>query len=293
MGAADIVPGVSGGTIAFISGIYERLLAALSSFAGPALTHLAQGRFKAFWSAVDASFLCVLFSGILLSIFSLSSTISYLLANWPHLVWAFFLGLVLASVWHVAKTIRQWSVNRFLALSVGAGIAYFLTAAQLSQLAPEPENIFLAGFIAISAMILPGISGSFILLILGLYQHVLGAIKSLDMVTIGVFASGCVLGLLVMAKFLTWAFRKYHDLTMALLTGFLIGALNKLWPWKQTISWNTNSHGEKIPFEQIPVSPLHFEQITGTSSDLVLALILLFAGVGLVVSIEVLTAHRQ
>ncbi|PID42053.1 MAG: DUF368 domain-containing protein [Proteobacteria bacterium] len=293
MGAADIVPGVSGGTIAFISGIYERLLAALSSFAGPAVRLLLKGQFRAFWLAVDANFLCVLFSGILVSIFSLSSTISYLLANWPHLVWAFFLGLVLASVWHVAKMIRQWCFNRFVALVVGAVVAYLLTALQWSHLAPLPQNIFLAGFIAISAMILPGISGSFILLILGLYQHVLGAIKSLDVTTIGLFACGCATGLLVMAKFLTWAFRHFHDITMALLTGFLIGAMNKLWPWKETVSWRTDSHGEKIPFEQIPVSPLHFEQINGTSPDLAFALLLLVAGIGVVVVVEVLGREKR
>lgn len=142
-------------------------------------------------------------------------------------------------------------------------------------------------------MILPGISGSFILVLLGMYQNILAAVKSLDLTTIGTFAAGCVVGILAMSRFLSWAFRHYHDFTMAVLMGFMIGAMNKVWPWKQTLSWRTSSHGEQVPVEQISVMPQTYAQLTGLPSDLLVSILLMSVGILLVVVIEYLGRGKR
>lgn len=258
MGAADVVPGVSGGTIAFITGIYEELLTTISNANLGALKVLKSDGLKAFWQHINGNFIAVLLFGIATSIVSLAKIITKLLDAYPVLLWAFFFGLILSSVWLVGKSVKQWNVKNVLSLIFGTGIAFYVT------ILPPMENpnalwfVFLSGAIAICAMILPGISGSFILLLLGSYQMILGAIKDLKITTIITFAIGCVIGLLSFSKLLSWMFKKYHDLTVALLTGFLIGSLNKIWPWKETISTRVNSDGEMVPFIQENVLPSNF-----------------------------------
>lgn len=231
IGAADVVPGVSGGTIALITGIYDRLINAISN-ALPAIKELVKGDFKSFWKSIDGTFLLTIFLGIAISFISLAKAIAYALEHYPEQLDAFFFGLILASAIYLARQIPEKSVLHILIFLAGVGIAYGLTI--LPPLSPTPSYamVFGAGAIAICAMILPGISGSFILLIMGMYEFVLGGIKDFKLGIIGAFMAGAVLGLLSFSRLLSWLFKNYKNETLWLLTGFLIGALNKVWPWK-------------------------------------------------------------
>jgi len=259
MGAADVVPGVSGGTIAFITGIYEELLETISSVNLDALKKLKVEGIKGFWNHINANFLVALFLGIAISIVSLAKLITYLMESHAVLLWSFFFGLIVSSIYLVGKKIKQWDFVKIIGLIIGSVVAYYIT------ILPPMENpdalwfVFVSGAIAICAMILPGISGSFILLLLGSYEMILGAIKDIKLATIGVFAVGCLTGLLSFSKLLNWLFKHYHDLTVAILTGFLVGSLNKIWPWKETISTRINSHGETVPFIQENILPNNFD----------------------------------
>lgn len=286
MGAADIVPGVSGGTIAFITGIYFRLLEAIGAVPEAVFRHLVRGRLKAFWQACDGTFLLSLLLGIVGSIATLASAISYILAEYPILIWSFFFGLIVASVWHVGRQVRHYVPLLVVPFLAGTVFAWWVTTLPASELAPSPLVFFGAGAIAICAMILPGISGSFILVILGMYVPVLDAIRALDIGTLLIFAGGCLVGLLSVARLITWAFRRYHDLVLALLTGFMVGALNKVWPWKETLSWRTNSAGERVPLNEASTSPLGYAEITGQDPQLMLAVICALLGLSLVLAVE-------
>lgn len=258
MGAADIVPGVSGGTIAFITGIYERLIAALKSINLVALRQLLKGDVKGAWQTIDGNFLLAVFGGVLVSVFSLVKLISYLLEHEQVLLWSFFFGLILASALVIGQKIKQWNVGSVIALLAGIGIALFITLATPAQTPDGLWFIFLSGAIAICAMILPGISGSFILLLLRKYEYVVGAVKELDITTILVFMAGCVVGLLSFARLLSWMFKRFHDLTIALLTGFMLGSLNMVWPWKEVIETRIDSKGVEVPFRYESVLPGQF-----------------------------------
>ncbi|HCQ28643.1 MAG TPA: DUF368 domain-containing protein [Flavobacteriales bacterium] len=259
MGAADVVPGVSGGTIAFITNIYEELIDSINRLNGKAITILFKEGVKPFWQHINGNFFLFLLAGIGISIVSLAKLITHLLATYPVLVWSFFFGLVFASIFFVGKQVSKWNISTALSFVAGAVIAYVVT-----DLPPmhSPESswfIFLSGAIAICAMILPGISGSFILLLLGSYETVLNAIKNIEIKTILLFAAGCVVGLLSFSRLLKWMFAHFHNLSVALLSGFLLGSLNKIWPWKETISTRVNSHGEVVPFIQKNISPFATE----------------------------------
>lgn len=292
MGAADIVPGVSGGTIAFITGIYFRLLAAVNSVPSAVLGELLKGRVKAFWIRCDGTFLALLLAGILVSIVTMASMISYLLQAYPILLWSFFFGLILASVWHVLRQLQRPDWPLLAPLALGVVFAWWVTTLPVGQVSPSGLVFFGAGALAICAMILPGISGSFILVILGMYAPVLAAIKGAQLATLALFAGGCLVGLLSIARLLTWAIHRYHDAVMALLTGFMIGALNKVWPWKETLSWRTNSAGEQVPLSQVSVSPDRFSELTGEPSQWALALGLAIAGFVAVLLVEWLGQRR-
>ncbi|MDX1538335.1 DUF368 domain-containing protein [Arsukibacterium sp.] len=261
MGAADVVPGVSGGTLAFILGVYERLLAAISAVNITAVKLLLRGRLKAFWQHIDGTFLLCLFSGILLSIFSLANVISYLLIHRPVPLWAFFNGLILASLPVLLRSV-SWTMVRGLLLLLGVMFAVVVGSLAPVQLEPAPYIFFLAGAIAICAMILPGISGSFILLILGMYAPVMLAVTELQFGILALFASGCLIGLLSFSRFLNWLLKHYHDATLALLTGVVVGALYRIWPWQ---------------FQQQLLSPGQYQQLA--DSDFLLAVVACVAGI--------------
>ncbi|WP_282073847.1 DUF368 domain-containing protein [Polaribacter atrinae] len=274
MGAADVVPGVSGGTIAFISGIYEELLGSISNVNLGLFKTLKKDGLKAAWTQLNGNFLASLFIGIFISIISLAKVIKYLLENEPVLLWSFFFGLVLASIIYIAKQITKWNILSFVVLILGAFLAYYITT--LNPLVSENSSslfIFIAGAIAICAMILPGISGSFILVLLGAYKPVLDALNNKDFKTIFVFMAGAVIGLLSFSHVLKWLFKHYKNLTLAALTGFIIGSLNKIWPWKETLTWRTNSKGIEVPFKEQSVSPFSFEGDTQLTMAIVLAVV--------------------
>lgn len=232
MGAADVVPGVSGGTIAFISGIYEELIESINKINLGALKILKKEGIKSFWNHINGTFFVFLFAGIIVSIASLAKVVTYLLEAHPVLIWSFFFGLIVASVWLIGKTIKRWSPGVIVTLLIGAGIAFYISSIESVASVEAKWYIFLSGTLAICAMILPGISGSFILVLLGSYHIVLEAVKSRDLVVIGLFAIGCLIGLLTFARLLKYLFNHYKEITIALLTGFMIGSLYKVWPWK-------------------------------------------------------------
>ena len=290
MGAADVVPGVSGGTIAFISGIYEELLTSISNVNLSLLQTLKKEGFKAAWKQVNGNFLLSLFIGIFISIVSLAKAIKYLLEHHPILLWAFFFGLVLASVIYIAKQITKWNFIAILVLFAGAILAYYITT--LNPLVSENSSslfLFLAGAIAICAMILPGISGAFILVLLGAYKPILAAVNNKDIKVIALVGAGAIVGLLTFSRVLKWLFANYKNYTLAVLTGFIIGSLNKIWPWKETLSWRVNSHGINVPFKQQSISPFSFEG----EHQLVLAILLAIIGFGLILLLEKLAVKKQ
>jgi len=252
MGAADVVPGVSGGTMALIVGVYEELLGSLSSLNYQSLRVLKTQGFTAAWKAVNGSFLLALFAGVLVSIFSLATLISWLLNHHPILVWSFFFGLVLASVVYVGKQLSTWTLSSVLFAILAAFVAYHITTLQPLVFGESSAFfLFLAGSIAICAMILPGISGSFILVLLGAYKPVLEAVHTRNIPNILFFMTGAVIGLLTFSKLLKWLFVRYKDQTLAVLTGFILGSLNKIWPWKKTLTVLHVPSRKVIPFSEI------------------------------------------
>jgi len=283
MGAADVVPGVSGGTIAFISGIYEELLTSISSINFSTLKLLKSKGIKAAWKAINGNFLVALVLGIFISIVSLAKLISWLLENKPIMVWAFFFGLVLASILYIGKQITKWNFITVIVFALGAVLAFYITTLQpLISEHSSPVFFFLAGAIAICAMILPGISGAFILVLLGAYKPVLEAIHNKDFKLLAILAVGAIVGLLSFSKILKWLFNNYKNYTLAVLTGFIVGSLNKIWPWKETLTWRTNSHGLEVPFNQQSISPFSFEG----DSQLLLAIVLAIVGFALIILLE-------
>lgn len=290
MGAADVVPGVSGGTIAFISGIYEELLNSISSFNFSLINVFKNEGFKSVWIKVNGNFLVSLFVGILISVLSLAKLIESMLENHPIVIWSFFFGLVLASIIYIGKQITKWTKGSVLCLILGAILAFYITTLNpMVSANSSPWFLFLAGMIAICAMILPGISGSFILVLLGAYKPVLNALNTKDFVSIIIFLVGAVLGLLSFSRILKWLFSTYKNYTLATLTGFIIGSLNKIWPWKETISWRINSKGIEVPFNTASVSPFSFEG----DNQLLISIFLMLIGFGLIILLEKLAIKKD
>lgn len=286
MGGADVVPGVSGGTIAFISGIYEELLESIKAVNIPNLKLLLKGEFKAFWKAINGNFLLVLFSGILVSVKSLASLLIYLKETYPIQLWSFFWGLIMISAVVVLRQINQWRWPVILSGIIGIFIAFFITSTTPAQTSDSYLMIILSGVLGISAMILPGISGAFILLILGKYEFILTALSELDLVVIGLFLLGCLIGLVSFVRIISWLLSKYHNAAVALLAGFMMGSLNKLWPWKQTLEYRLDRHGEQVPFVDINVWPNKYLEVTGQDPVIIQALLYMAVGFFIIVVIE-------
>ncbi|KJR30839.1 DUF368 domain-containing protein [Vibrio navarrensis] len=293
MGAADVVPGVSGGTIAFITGIYDTLLESIRRI-NPSIFRLwkAQG-FTAAFQHINGFFLIALFGGVLTSIATLAKLITWMLANHPIPIWSFFFGLILVSVYHILRQVERKDVTRFALLLLGIVFAYSITVLKPLHLEPTSLNVLLAGAIAICAMILPGISGSFILLLIGMYAPVLGAVKNVQLDILGLFLAGCVAGLLTFSHVLSWLLRRFRDFTLMFLTGLMIGTLPKIWPWKETISWRLNSKGEQVPLVQHNLSPFEFESLTSQPSQLGLAIIMALLAFVLVLGLEKFAEANQ
>ncbi|BFP42696.1 DUF368 domain-containing protein [Flavobacteriaceae bacterium GF1] len=258
MGAADVVPGVSGGTIAFISGIYEELITSINNIKPSLITVWRKEGFGTLWKQLNGNFLAALFLGIFISVLSLAKFLSWLLENEPVLLWSFFFGLVLASIFLVGKEIKKWTIATLLIGIIGAGIAYFITTLPPSENVDSLPYLFLSGALAVCAMILPGISGAFILVLLGSYKTILDAVHERDFLLVGTVAVGAIFGLLSFAKLLKWMFKNYHNATLALLTGFIIGSLNKIWPWKKVLETRVFD-GKSIDVDFQNVLPNQFD----------------------------------
>ena len=282
MGAADIVPGVSGGTVAFITGIYDQLLDSLRAVDLEFLARLSRLDIAGAWQHINGRFLLALLLGIATSIFSLAQLVSWVLEHHPVPLWAFFFGLILASALVLLREVDNWSVSKVLCLLSAGAVAVCIALSPVMSLEMGLAGVFLAGFLAVCAMILPGISGSFILVLLGMYSTTLVALKSLDLVFILVFVIGAGCGLLCFSRLLHWLLQRFHQGTMAVLTGFLFGSLLVVWPWKRVLEWVEGSHGQLKPAQQFPVSPLDFQIYTGQDPQLWFCLSLMIAGFAVV-----------
>lgn len=285
MGAADVVPGVSGGTMAFILGIYEELIHAIHAVNFTFISRMLTLRVREAFNEFPWQFLLALGLGIATAIFTLAEGLNWALHNHPVLVWAFFFGLVVASVVVVRKRVSRWTPSAVLALLLAA-IGSFLLMGLVPTETPEaPWFLFLSGAMAIAAMVLPGISGAFILVLLGKYRYVLNAVVNRDIFTLLVVITGAAVGLVTFARLLRWMFRHYHDLTVAAMTGLMIGALRKVWPWKQAATAEID--GELQVVREINLLPEAF------TPEVVLAILLALLGFGFVVLLEHLAYRRS
>lgn len=293
MGAADVVPGVSGGTVAFITGIYDELLQSINSIDGEAFRLLFKFRIADFWKKINGKFLVVLFGGIVTSILSLAKLMTYLLSNHPILIWSFFFGLILISAPLVTREIKHWNAATILSFIIGISVAYTITILSPTQSPDSLWFIFFAGSLAICAMVLPGISGAFILLLIGKYQYMITSLIEFNIPVILVFISGCVLGILGFSKFLTWILKNYHSATVALLAGFMLGSLNKVWPWREVLEYVTNSHGEQVPVFDRSILPWNYFAVTNKDPQIFMAILMMALGVFIVVLIEKIAARLK
>lgn len=289
MGAADAVPGVSGGTIAFISGIYEELIKTISGVNLLLFKTLKKEGFSAFWAQLNGNFIVALISGIIISYVSFMRLAKYLIENHPILIWSFFFGLIVASIFFVGKQINKWNAGVVVSIILGALAAYYITT--LPTMADNNSSLFLffAGALAICAMILPGISGSFILVILGAYKTLSDALHDFDVKKIAIFTFGAIVGLLSFSHILKWLFKHYHNITLALLTGFIFGSLNKIWPWKEVVTWQTTSDGIKTPLVEKSISPFTFDG----NPQITYAIILMVVGFLTIFILEKIGSKKQ
>ncbi len=288
MGAADVVPGVSGGTIAFISGIYEELISSINNVSLATLKIWKEQGFKAFWKKLNGNFLLALFIGIFISLFSLATLVSWFLENQPVMLWSFFFGLVTASIIFVGKAIEKWNVLTILMLVIGACVAYFVTTLPPNENVASLPFLFLSGAIAVCAMILPGISGAFILVLLGSYKTILDAVHERDLKIVVTVGLGAIFGLLSFARLLKWMFKNYKNATLAVLTGFILGSLPKIWPWKQVLE--TKTFGDKIiTIKEANISPFNYEG----DNQLVFAILLAIIGFSLIFILEKFADKEQ
>jgi len=302
MGIAEVIPGVSGGTIAFITGIYEQLINTIKAFGPELFSALKTGGLKAGWQAVNGNFLLSLIAGMVIGIGVGVFGVTHLLENYPVLLWAFFFGLIVASAIYIGKQVPQWKVTEIVALVAGIGVAYWITVAVPAEGTEALWFVFMSGAIAISALLLPGISGSFILLLLGMYTFIIPtvkeALKTLDgdkLLILAVFAAGCAVGLVTFSRVLSWTFKHFQNPTLALLTGFMVGSLNKIWPWRipvsglteegEKVNWTTGVKLDKV-IEEMNVAPSTYENLMGESSYLVGAILAAILGIAIVFLLE-------
>jgi len=316
MGIAEVIPGVSGGTIAFITGIYEKLLNTIKAFGPELIQSFKQGGVKLAWQIINGNFLIALIAGMLVGVVVGVFGITHLLDNYPILLWAFFFGLIIASAIYIGKQVKKWNWSSLLAITVGAVVAYWITIAAPAEGNTALWFVFLSGMIAISALMLPGISGSFILLLLGMYTYIIPTLKNTlrtfegeNLIVLGVFGLGCLVGLATFSRVLSWTFKHYENTTLALLTGFMIGSLNKIWPWRIPEIWLVKTlDGEYITPEgtldytayqeslslgeelkllvEKNVSPANFEQLTDEPNYFLGAVICAIAGFVVVFLLE-------
>lgn len=293
MGAADIVPGVSGGSIALIAGIYQQLLDSINAFNLDNLLLLKSFQIKELYARVNGSFLLSLVLGILTSILALSRVITYLMEEHPIPLWSFFSGLILVSAFLILKETKKWNFVIVISIAIGTAFAWWVTNLPPTTTPEAPWFTFVAGAIAICAMILPGISGSFILLILGQYERILQAVLEKDIFTLALFATGCLVGILSFSRVVAFLLRRFHAATIGLLSGFMLGSVNELWPWKLVTVWRTSSKGKQVPFLTENILPGDYLAQVGQQPQIGWAIGAFFFGIGLVLFIEWLASKLQ
>lgn len=281
MGMVELIPGVSAGTIAFITGIYTELLDSIKGLNLSALKVWKERGFRAFWTAINGRFLLTLVTGMFLALLSFSRLIQYVLKHHPELCWSFFFGLIIAASLYIARDIK-WNFARILLFASGIGVMAYIFTASSGALEPTPINLIIGGAVAISAMLLPGISGSFMLVLMGLYAPVLAALNSFDLPVLLYFIFGIGAGLLLFTRLLSWLLHHYAQAMQALLTGVMIGSLIKIWPWKETaVRFNARSLIETFERNVLP----------SWSTEIIPALLLMVLGVTVVFAVE-LAAKR-
>lgn len=267
MGIAEVIPGVSGGTIAFITGIYEQLINTIKTVLGPDwIVAWRKNGIKDAWKTANGNFILFLMIGMAFGVITGVFGVTFLLENYPVLLWAFFFGLIIASAIYIGQQVNGWGLAEIIGLIAGTIIAYVITIASPAQGTEALWFIFIAGLIAISALILPGISGSFILLLMGMYTIIIPTVKDAlktfafdKLLVVGVFGLGCLVGLATFSRLLSWTFKHYKNPTLAVLTGFMLGSLNKIWPWRNILETRVNSKGEVVPFLEKSVTPGQFD----------------------------------
>ena len=288
MGTADIIPGVSGGTVAFITGIYNHLLSAISSINLSSIWLGLRGKFKEAIVEIHLKFLLVLFGGVVVAVLSTARLMHFLLVSYPVEIWSLFFGLVLASIWYVGRAIPTWNIAALLSITAGGFFAYQVVGLIPIQTPNSPQFLFFCGSIAICAMILPGLSGSFLLLILGKYQFITGALRSPfeegHLEALLVFISGCLIGLFSFSRILKFCLQRFEQITMCLLTGLMIGAMRKVWPWKVVIE-SELINGKEYVVREENILPL-------LDANLFMPLVMFFLGISAVITLEQ-TAHQR
>ena len=285
MGAAEVVPGVSGGTIAFVSGFYDRLIFAIQRFTPTNLWSMRILGIRGMWQELEINFLLMLFGSMLVSIVLLAGGVSFLLEHHPVVIWSFFVGLILASVYSVGRRLNI-SLETALGLVVGVTVGYAMTRLAPVEADATPLALFTGGCIAICAWILPGLSGSFVLLILGLYQTVILAIRDFELLVLAYVGVGCAVGIIAFSRILSVLLARFHNATVAVLVGIMIGALPKIWPWKRTTSYLIGDDGKQIPVVQEPVTPLAYEQLNNLDPYLVEAVLAGLAGAVIILLLD-------
>ena len=287
MGAVEVVPGVSSGTIALIAGIYEELLSTIKNFP-VAIKDLFKNKFDLglFWKNANGNFLLALFLGMGTGVLSLAKLTKHLLEHYPVPMWAFFFGLVLASVWFVLREVEKWKSTYFALFALGAIVGFLITILSPAETPEELWFIFLSGAIAICAMMLPGISGSFMLLLLGKYQYVLTALTEGNIPVILTFISGALIGIILFSHFLSWLLKNYHAITIFFLGGIMFGSLNKIWPWKTVVETVVKPDGEIVPVVESNILPATYTELTGAPSQILYAIIMLIVGLSIIFIID-------
>lgn len=287
MGSADVVPGVSGGTVAFITGIYEALIDAINAVNLDFVRRLLRLQWRAAFADFPWQFLLALAVGLAAAVLTMAHFLSWALEHYATLVWAFFFGLILGSIFLVRKRIKRWTPAMVAVLIAFAVAMFWLVGMTPTEMPHTPLFLFLSGALAICAMILPGISGAFILVLLGQYRYVLEAVVSRDLLTILVVGAGAAFGLLAFARVLKWLFSRYHDLTVAALIGLMIGSLRKIWPWKEVLATQVEPDGSVIPVLEANVLP------NGSAGEVLAVIGLAMLALALVVGIEALATRGR
>ena len=286
MGTADVIPGVSGGTIAFITGIYDELVNSIRAVNLSLFKILLTGNFSGFWKQFNGNFLLAVLSGIATSIITLAGLMSWLLLNYPIQVWSFFFGLILISAPLIFREIQSWTTVVYISLLAGTGMAYAITVLSPAETPESLWFIFLCGVLAICAMILPGISGAFILLLIGKYQFMISALSSVNLPVIFIFVIGCLIGLISFSHVLNWLLTNHRKITLGLLSGFMLGSLNKVWPWKEVTEWRLNHAGEKVAAFDRSIMPWNYMELTGNQPLVIHAVLFCLMGILSVVVLE-------